>query len=158
MTFSHDQQASLELGRTHKYQCPIIPLSPEGDRCGAAGLRSGYVQVTVTYVDSSSHHLSAQGACLKRACLGPKFRVSRWRVAELWRGRSSNELEYCLLGGRSLWVGHQIKGAPTLLLKALVQACNRTEQRADTLTLKNRTFSNCPDIYIWVEGLLLHSN
>ena len=98
----------------HKYQCPIIHLSPEGDRCGAAGLRRGYVQATVTYVDSSSHHLSAQGGgsgCFKkRACLGPKFRVSRRRVAELWRGRSSNELEYCLLGGRSLWVGHQIKG------------------------------------------------
>jgi len=32
-----------------KYHCPIIHLSPEGDRCGAAGLRRGYVQVTVTY-------------------------------------------------------------------------------------------------------------
>lgn len=55
-----------------KYHCPIIHLSPEGDRCGAAGLRRGYVQVTVTYVDSSSHHLRAQGAngCLKEPVWG----------------------------------------------------------------------------------------
>lgn len=43
-----------------KYQCPIIHPSPEGDRCGAAGLRR-YVQAAVTYVDSPSHHLTTWG-------------------------------------------------------------------------------------------------
>lgn len=121
-----------------KHQCPIIHLSLEGDRCGAAGLRRGYVQATVTYVDSSSRHLSAQGVsgCLKEPVWGLslEFPGSEWLSFE--EAESSNELEYCLLGGRSLWVGHQIKGGPTLLLTASVQVCNWTEQRADTLTLK----------------------
>lgn len=63
--FSHTQcgQENAEI--------PTVHLLPEGDRCGAAGLRRGYVQATVTYVDSSSH-LSAQGlsGCLKEPVWG----------------------------------------------------------------------------------------
>ena len=47
-------------------------------------------------------------------------------------------------------MGHQIKGGPSLLLTASVQVCNWTEQRADTLTLKERTPSDCPDIHRFV--------
>lgn len=69
-----------------KYQCPIIHLSPEGDRCGAAGLRRGYVQATVTYVDSSSQHLSAQGVsgCLKEPVCGLRleFPGAEWTSFE----------------------------------------------------------------------------
>lgn len=96
------------------------------------------MQATVTYVDSSSPHLSAQGVsgCLKEPVWGLclEFPGTEWLSFE--EVGSSNELEYCLLGGRSLWVGHQIKGGPTLLLTASGQVCNWTEQRADTLTLK----------------------
>lgn len=54
-------------------------------------------------------------------------------------------------------MGHQIKGGPTLLLTASVQVCNWTEQRADTMTPKERTWSDCPDIYDYGKGLLLQS-
>lgn len=131
-----------------KYQCPIIHLSPEGSRCGAAGLRRGYVQVTVTYVDSSSPHLTAQGpsGCLKEPVRGLrlKFPGTEWLSFE--EAGPGNELEYCLLGGRGLWVGHQIKGGLILLLTASGQVCNWTEQRADMLTLNKRTWSDCPEI------------
>lgn len=76
--------------------------------------------------------------CLKESVWGLslEFPGEEWMSFE--EAGSSNELEYCLLGGRSLWVGHQIKGGPTLLLTASVQVCNWTEQRAETLTLKKR--------------------
>lgn len=90
--------------------------------------------------------------CFRGASLGPTFRVSRCRVAELWRGRSSNELEYCLLGGRSLRVGHQIKGCPAFITTASVQVCNWTEQRAGTLTLQE-AWSDHPDIYRCVTAI-----
>lgn len=55
-----------------KYQRPIIHLSPEGYRCGATGKG---VQATVTYVDSSSPHLTAQGGsgCLKAFVWSPSL-------------------------------------------------------------------------------------
>lgn len=68
---------------------------------------------------------------------------------------SSNELEYCLLGGRSLWVGHQIKGSPTLLLTASVQVCNWTEQRAETLTLKKR-FAGTVLTYLLLQSMAIY--
>lgn len=106
------------------------------------------MQVTMTYVDSSSPHLSAQGpsGCLKEPVWGLrlKFPGTEWLSFE--EVGPGNELEYCLLGGRSLWVGHQIKGGLILLLAASGQVCNWTEQRADTLTLNKRTWSDCPEI------------
>lgn len=59
------------------------PLTWGGDRCGgAAGLRWRYVQATVTYTDSSSHHLTAQGGngCLKELVWGLSLRFpsAKW--------------------------------------------------------------------------------
>lgn len=65
-----------------KHHCPIIHLSPEGDRCGAAGLRREYARASVTYVDSSSQHLVAQGVsgCLKEPVWGLRleFPSAQW--------------------------------------------------------------------------------
>lgn len=82
--------------------------------------------------------------CLKKSLSGAyKFRVSHCRVAELWRGRSSNELEYCLLGGRSLWVEHQIKGGPALLLERQFRYATGQSKRAQTLILKEENAWEC---------------